>query len=69
MNDKYAGAAWNQLMENETKESLAELYLDSLDRIRNLKKELANELCYRLAVTLNQLVVKTSKEKSEQTNP
>lgn len=27
----YAGAAWNQLMESETKESIAKMYLDSLD--------------------------------------
>ena len=30
----YAGAAWNQLMENESKYSIAELYLDSLDTLR-----------------------------------
>lgn len=37
---KYAGAAWNSIMEEETKESLARLYLDLLDDYRNLKEEL-----------------------------
>lgn len=36
----YAGAAWNQLMENETKESIAKMYLDSLDIRRDLLEAL-----------------------------
>lgn len=39
MKDKYAGAAWNELMENETKESLAEMLLSSLDEIRQIRGE------------------------------
>lgn len=32
----YAGAAWNHLMEEETKESIAKFYLDSIDTRRYL---------------------------------
>jgi hypothetical protein len=39
MNDKYAGTCWNELMENETKESLAEMFIDGLDRQRTLQQE------------------------------
>lgn len=39
MSDKYAGACWNQLMENESKESIAELYMNSLARVRELEAE------------------------------
>ena len=35
---QYAGAAWNQLMENESKESIAELYLASIARERGMRE-------------------------------
>lgn len=62
MNDKYAGAAWNQLMENETKESIAEMFLDSLTEIRELKVKLVDALGYNLGVTLAALVKCTTEE-------
>lgn len=34
MSDKYAGACWNELMANESKESIAELYMDALAALR-----------------------------------
>lgn len=37
----YAGACWNALMEEETKESIAELYIDLLAENHNLKSQLA----------------------------
>ena len=37
---QYAGAAWNQLMENESKESIAELYLASIARERGMREAL-----------------------------
>jgi len=40
MKDEYAGAAWNQLMENETKESIAEMLLDTFDENRRLRGRL-----------------------------
>lgn len=36
----YAGACWNELMYNETKESLAKLYIDQLDKNRRLTTEI-----------------------------
>ena len=43
MTNKYAGAAWNALMEEETKESIAEMLLDAWDQLRELKKQLKKE--------------------------
>ena len=39
MKTKYAGAAWNALMEEETKESIAEMLLDAWDELRELRKD------------------------------
>jgi hypothetical protein len=40
MKDKYAGACWNALMEEETKESIAEMFMDALDELRATTKRI-----------------------------
>jgi hypothetical protein len=37
--EKYAGACWNQLAENESKESIAEMLIDSMRKCRALEAQ------------------------------
>jgi len=40
--DSYAGACWNALMEEETKESIARMFIDGLRENRDLRKRIAD---------------------------